>query len=417
MDIRFDTKYVDKYVSEEDIEKTIESFSCTISSCLNGSLGLQNALGWKNVSDNTSELYAYKKIAEEIRSEDGVLLVVGVGGSNRSAQALIEGLHENNGRIIYLGNNFSVKYVKDTLDSLKDRSVFVDIIAKDFHTVEPGIAFRYLREYLKNRYGNDYNRRVILTGSYGEEQLYTIAEKEGFRFFEFPQKVGGRFSAFTSVSLLPMAVAGLDVDLFVQSAIDCQNELENMPLKENPSVRYAVVRYLLQKKGFLVENLAYFEPYLEYFARWWLQLHGESEGKTESAVLPYMTSFSEDLHAIGQYIQQGRRFIAETFLNMRFADDFKIPSTDFDDGFSYLDGKNFSAINTAVYNGTLKAHYDGGIPVMQFVCGAPSERTLAEIMYVNMLSTYLSSALIGVEPFDQPGVEGYKKNMYKELGK
>ncbi len=417
MNIRFDEKFIDKYVSNEDINRAIEENRELISSCIDGKLGLSSALGWKNVSDNVSELDKYREIAREIEAENGVLLVVGVGGSNRSAQSLIEGLYKNNGRIVYLGNNFSVKYIKETLKSLENRSVFVDIIAKDFHTVEPGIAFRYLREYLKGRYGKNYAKRIILTGSYGEEQLYPIAQSEGYRFFEFPQKVGGRFSAFTSVSLLPMTVAGCDVDAFVKSGIDCQKELEAMPISQNPAVRYAVCRYLLQKQGFTVENLAYFEPSLEYFARWWLQLHGESEGKNSLAVLPYTTSFSEDLHAIGQFIQQGGRFLSETFLDMRFDDDFVIPDTTFEDGFSYLDKKNFSSINSAVFNGTLKAHYDDGIPVMQFVCGAPNEATLAEMMYVNMLSTYVSSALIGVEPFDQPGVEGYKKNMYKELGR
>lgn len=417
MNIRFDEKFIDKYVSNDDVNRAIEENRELISSCIDGKLGLSSALGWKNVSDNVSELDKYREIAREIEAEDGVLLVVGVGGSNRSAQSLIEGLYKNNGRIVYLGNNFSVKYIKETLKSLENRSIFVDIIAKDFHTVEPGIAFRYLREYLKGRYGEDYARRIILTGSYGEEQLYPIAQSEGYRFFEFPQKVGGRFSAFTSVSLLPMTVAGCDVDAFVKGGIDCQKELEAMPISQNPAVRYAVCRYLLQKQGFTVENLAYFEPSLEYFARWWLQLHGESEGKNGLAVLPYTTSFSEDLHAIGQFIQQGGRFLSETFLDMRFKDDFVIPDTTFEDGFSYLDKKNFSSINSAVFNGTLKAHYDDGIPVMQFVCGAPNEATLAEMMYVNMLSTYVSSALIGVEPFDQPGVEGYKKNMYKELGR
>lgn len=417
MNTVFDEKYIDKYLSKEKIDEEIEKNFETISNCLSGELGLVEALGWKNVSDNTNELSRYEDIAKEIQSENGVLLVVGVGGSNRSAQSLIEGLYKNNGNIIYLGNNFSVKYIKETLNSIKDRSVFVDIIAKDFHTVEPGIAFRYLRSYMKGRYGENYAKRIFLTGSFGDEQLYPIAEKEGYRFFEFPKKVGGRFSAFTSVSLLPMAVAGCDIQKFVESGIKCQKELENMPIKDNPAVRYAVSRALLQKEGFLVENLAYFEPSLEYFARWWLQLHGESEGKNENAILPYTTSFSEDLHAIGQYIQQGRRFLSETFLNMRSDDDFVIPDSSFDDGFSYLDGKDFSSINSAVYNGTLKAHYDGGIPVMQFICDSPSEGSLAEIMYINMLSTYISSALINVEPFDQPGVEGYKKNMYKELGR
>ncbi len=413
----FDERYIDKYVSKDDIDERIKKNVDLISSCLSGNLGLKGSLGWKNVSDNISEINEYKKLAEEIKSENGVLLVVGVGGSNRSAQSIIEGLYKNNGNIVYLGNNFSAKYIKETLEKLENRSVFVDIIAKDFHTVEPGIAFRYLRSYLKNRYGEDYKRRVILTGSFGKEQLYPIAEKQGYRFFEFPQKVGGRFSAFTSVSLLPMAVAGCDIDKFVQSAISCQKELEEMPIKENPAVRYAVARAILQEKGFFVENLAYFEPSLEYFARWWLQLHGESEGKNENAVLPYTTSFSEDLHAIGQYIQEGRLFLSETFLDMRFDDDFVIPDTEFGDGFSYLDDKEFSSINSAVFDGTLKAHYDGEIPVMIFSCQKPSEESLAEIMYINMLSTYISSALISVEPFDQPGVEGYKNNMYKILGR
>jgi glucose-6-phosphate isomerase len=225
---------------------------------------------------------------------------------------------------------------------------------------------------LAGEYGKDYVSHFVLTGSRGRGQLSETAENYGFPFLEFPAAVGGRFSAFTAAGLLPMAVMGADIRRFIAGAVACEKELKADSLG-GAAARYAAIRYLLQRKGFAAENLAFFEPRLEKLGRWWLQLHGETEGKNGSAVLPFLTCYSEDLHAIGQYIQEGGRFLFETFLDFFYKTDLKIPPADLDDGFSYLDGRSAGCLNPAVSAATARAHYEDGIPVLRFAADGIDE--------------------------------------------
>lgn len=421
MKINFNEEYCYNVVSKEEIDNVIEKNKQLIEGVLDCKVGLQNFLGWNSVETNADLeiLNQNKTIAKEIKQNADAFVIVGVGGSNRSAQTLIEGLAKRKGdvEIFYGGNNLSGSYLLQLLASLKGRSVYVDIIAKDFNTLEPGIAFRMLREFMLHEYGESYKNRVILTGSDGKGQLHEIANREGMRFLPFPKAVGGRFTAFTSVSFLPMLVAGVDVDDFIKGGKIGEKVSKDKDIKNNIAIRYAAARYALANKGFMVESLCHFEPSVEYFAKWALQLHGESEGKNQLAILPTIANYSEDLHAIGQYIGEGRRFVFETFLDLRNKTNVKIKSDDFIDGFSYLDNKEYDALNDAVLKGSRKAHFEAGVPVLTFQASEISESSLGELMYIFMMSTYLSSALIGVEPFDQNGVESYKKNMYQILGK
>jgi glucose-6-phosphate isomerase len=306
--------------------------------------------------------------------------------------------------------------MQDTLDSLHGKKVYANVIAKNFATLEPGIAFRLLRSWMAGEYGKDYVSHFVLTGSRGRGQLSETAENYGFPFLEFPAAAGGRFSAFTAAGLLPMAVMGADIHRFIAGAVAGEKRLKTDSLG-GAAARYAAIRYLLQQKGFMAENMAFFEPRLEKLGRWWLQLHGETEGKNSNAILPFLTCYSEDLHAIGQYIQEGRRFLFETFLDFFYKTDLAIPDMDLDDGFSYLDGRSGDCLNPAVSAATARAHYEGGIPVLRFVTGNIDEETLGEFMYMQMLSSYFSAAFLGVEPFNQDGVEQYKRNLQLELRK
>ncbi len=421
MSLRFNEEYSYTVISKNEIDEFINANQDKIKQCLNGKIGLQNFLGWFEIVRNTSEeiLNANKEIAKEIQKEADVFVLVGVGGSNRASQSLIEGFpNMNRGvEILYGGNNVSSAYILSLLEKLQNKSVYINVVAKDFNTLEPGITFRVLRKFMHDLYGDAYKKRVILTGSYGSGQLYELAKAEGFRFLEFPKEVGGRFSAFTSVSFLPMLVAGIDIERFINGGLLAEKMAKNNDLIDNNAVRYAVARHLLFLKGFIVENLVSFEPSMDFFSKWALQLHAESEGKNDNAILPITTSFSEDLHAIGQYIQDAKKNIFETFLEIRNTQNLLITSDGIKDGFDYLNNKQFDLLNEAVLQGSKEAHNNAGIPILSFSHDEYNEEVFGELMYTFMISSYISSSLIGAEPLDQPGVEAYKKSMYRILEK
>jgi glucose-6-phosphate isomerase len=285
--------------------------------------------------------------------------------------------------------------------------------------VEPGVAFRVLRQAMLDKYGEAYRERIVATGSRGPGQLAELAEKHGYRFLDFPAEVGGRFSALTSVALFPLAVAGVDIAALVAGAAEEERALKSEDLASNPAVRYAARRNLLFSEGFTVESLVFFEPDLLPFARWWTQLFAETEGKNGDAVFPTYFSYSEDLHAVGQYVQQGRRCIQETFLDfMHENPGFLIgPSALVRDGFGYLDGKPFDALNRAVYEAALGAHSEDGVPCAEIAVPAIGAGELGALFYFFMFAAYVSATLLGVDPFSQDGVENYKRNLYRILGK
>jgi len=418
--IFLDESLVGKVLAKETIDEFITSHQEIISTVLTGQYGIADFSGWFSVRNNTSQALLEKIFlrAEKIRADADLFILVGVGGSNRAAQSVIEGLgynKKNKPKIIYMGNSLSSAEIKSALDRLQGKSLYVNVIAKNFATLEPGLAFRLLRSWMLKEYGPSYKDRITLTGSYGSGQLAEIAAANNFSFFEFPQNVGGRFSAFTTVGFLPMAVMGADVRNLIKGAEACEQQIKTDPLG-GIAARYAVIRHLLQKKGFTVESFSFFEPSLEMLGRWWLQLHGETEGKTPEAILPVLSCYSEDLHAIGQYYQEGGLFIFETFLNFFKAADQIIPASDFDDGFSFLDGQSLDFLNPTLAKAVAEAHSEAGIPVIQFNTENVDEETLGEFMYMQMLSTCFSTAFLGVEPYGQNGVEIYKQNLRRKLG-
>ena len=408
---------LERYLTKSEVDDFIEQNHDILLSAIEGRYGLQSFLGWFSVERNTADVLmdSIEKTAERIKQEADIFIVVGVGGSNRAAQSIIDGLNKQKTskiELIYAGDTLSSGSIYDLLQRIEGKKVCANIIAKNFATLEPGIAFRALREQGEK---SCKSIEFILTGSFGNGQLHELSKKHGYLFYEFPEEVGGRFSALTAVGLLPMAVMDVDIRAFKSGALDCEHYLKKAPPVKNSAVRYAAIRFLLQKKGFLVENLACFEPHLERFSKWWLQLHGETEGKNDNAILPVITQFSEDLHAIGQYIQQGRRFIFETLLHMMERTGVLISTSGVEDGFSYLDGKYYDTLNETVFSAVARAHSEGGIPVIKLFASDLSEAAFGELMYWQMFSSYMSGALMGIEPFDQEGVENYKRIMRKEL--
>ena len=424
MRLSFDPRRAAAYAEDGAALEYIAARESAVRAARSGSVGLPRGLGWFTPAEAASaeELARIRSEAERVRETADLLVVVGIGGSNRGAQAAIGALGRNlrsPTRILWAGDSLSASSLQDVVAAMKGSSVVLNVIAKDFNTVEPGIAFRVLRSALRESYGADYASRVIATGSRGPGQLHELALEHGYRFLDFPADIGGRFSVLSAVGLLPMAVAGVDIGALLAGARDVEAALKRAEPADNPAVRYAAVRNLLGSRGFGIESLVFFEPDLLPFARWWTQLFAETEGKTPDAVFPTWFSYSEDLHAVGQYVQQGPRRIAETYLGLFHSrPEFLIePSPSVRDGFDYLDGKPFDLLNRSVYRAALDSHAEDGVPCVEFSAPAIDERTMGELFYFFMFSAYVSAALLGVEPFTQDGVEGYKRNMYRLLGK
>lgn len=409
-----------EYLSCIELDQAIQANAGTIARVMRGELGKPADLGWFSPSrwETDALIDRIETLAEKIRSDGELFLLIGVGGSNRGAQSVIETLGDDRLEIIYTGDNLSWQALKSTLAKIRGRSTYLNIIAKDFNTLEPGVAFRFLRRQIEEAYGKAASERIIVTGSEGTGQLYDLSKEQGYTFLPFPPDMGGRFSVISAVGLLPMAVAGVDIRQLIRGAGVAERELKNTAYLENPACRYAVARNLLFEKGFVIESLVTLEPSLNYFARWWVQLFSESEGKNQRCIFPSSCLFSEDLHAIGQYIQEGKRIVMETFLDARFSNPHQlIPQSRISDGFEYLNGKPFDVLNEAVYQAAFTSHWHDGVPCFQFHCGELTPALFGELFYLFMLSCNISAALIGVNPYGQPGVEVYKRNMYRILGK
>ena len=380
-----------------------------------------NDLGWHKVSEWAGEewLSKYEELAGRIRADADAFVVVGIGGSNQAARAVIDGSDPIPGapQIIWAGNSISAHSALQVLDMLRDKkSVYVDIIAKNFETLEPGIGFRMLRDYLSRTYGEGWQKRVITTGTYGSH-FEDISRQHGFTFIPFPDDIGGRYTALSPVGLLPMAVAGFDIRAMAAGAAAMEESLKSDKTAENPALRYAAARNRFYSGGYMIEMLSFFEPRLFRFAKWWVQLFAESEGKEGKALYPTFGNFSEDLHSIGQFIQEGTHRLFETFINVSEQEYSLVLHDDMvDDRFSYLDGKDFHDINKAAYTATLAAHSEI-LPCFTITVDKLDEYAFGQLFYFFMFSCYLSGRLLGINPFDQPGVEAYKNYMFKILGK
>lgn len=379
----------------------------------------ENVLGWRTLEQSAVQLDVMREKAREIRENADVFVIVGVGGSNQAARAMIEALKDRNGpEVLYLGNTLSPYYIRHVLAQIEGKSIYIDVIAKNFETLEPGSHFRILRQWMRKHYTKEeMAKRVIVTGTYGS-RLEEIAKENGFLFLSFPESVGGRYSAFTPVGLFPALAAGLDADGFlkgVQLAMDdCRKNPEN-----KPAVRYGAARHLLYEKGYDIEMLVSFEPQYEYFTKWWVQLFGESEGKEKKGIFPAAAIYSEDLHSIGQYMQDGRRNLIETFVSVQNPKATVViePDPEFGDRFDYLDGMDFDQINKAAEKATWDAHARGGVPCIRFQADEITEESFGELYYYFMMACAVSGTLMGVNPFDQEGVEEYKRSMFAALGK
>ncbi len=421
MTITCNTDPASSLVSGKDIEAAIERHAALIAEVQKGEPQYAGSLGWLDVKarnvDGLIELAMHvNRIAE-------VMIVIGIGGSNRGAVAALEALKRTVASpttLYFAGDTLSATRLADALEVVENKSVVLNVIAKDFNTVEPGITFRMLRNAMQAKYGFAYAERIIVTGSKGSGQLYELAVEHGYHYLPFPSDIGGRFSVLSPVGLFPLAVAGLDVRCLLEGACAMQQKVRTMQGGDNPAVRYAVLRSLIRNKGIAVESLVTFEPDLQHFVRWWVQLFAETEGKTDSVLFPVGFSYSEDLHAVGQYVQQGPRILLETYLDIHYAETNCVikESCDVEDGFSYLDNKPFSLLNKTVYRAALQAHARDSVPCIELIVDKSLDAdALGGLFYFFLFSAYLSARLLCVNPFNQEGVEQYKRNMYAELGK
>ena len=378
----------------------------------------RESLGWHDVEEWAGEtwLSRYEELAEFVKKNADALVVIGVGGSNQAARAVYEALEPADGvELIWAGNSISAHSIQSVLRSLAGKRVYIDVIAKNFETLEPGIGFRALRAWLRKEYGEAYAAHVIVTGTPGQS-LEALANAEGYRFLPFPEDIGGRFTALSPVGLFPLACAGADIRAIARGAKAMRETLMTTEGLDNPAMLYAAVRNELDRQGFRVEMLSFFEPRFFRFAKWWTQLYGESEGKDNKGLFPVFGNFSEDLHSLGQFIQDGTRVIFETFLDVQEQDASLVLEGDLRDGFAYLNGKDFFEINKAAYEATLLAH-SRRFPCLTLQVERMDEECFGELFYFFEFACYLSGEILGVNPFDQPGVEAYKKDMFRILGK
>ena len=390
-------------------------------------------VGWLDLPTNydKKEFARIKKAAKKIKKESDVLVVIGIGGSYLGARAVIESLTStfynmlpNKQRkfpqILYVGNNLSPNYINELIEYIGDKDFSVNVISKSGTTTEPAVAFRIFREILENKYGIDEAKsRIYVTTDKEKGALKTLANSEGYETFVIPDNVGGRYSVLTAVGLLPIAVAGIDIDKIMEGARTAQEKYEDSNLKYNACYQYAVVRNILYKLYKNTEILVNYEPKMHYFTEWWKQLFGESEGKDEKGILPVGVDNTTDLHSMGQYIQEGRRNLFETVVSVKTPNsDFIINSDDDNlDGLNYLAGKKLDYVNKKAMEGTVQAHVSGDVPNIGVLMNKLDEENIGELIYFFEKACAMSGSLLGVNPFNQPGVEKYKKNMFKLLKK
>ncbi|PGT88863.1 glucose-6-phosphate isomerase [Bacillus sp. AFS040349] len=390
-------------------------------------------LGWVDLPKNydKEEFARIQKSAEKIKNDSEVLLVIGIGGSYLGARAAIEMLNHSfynslskeqrqAPQVIFVGNNISSTYMKDLHDLLEGKDFSINVISKSGTTTEPALAFRIFRKLLEEKYGkSEAKQRIYATTDKARGALKTLATEEGYESFIIPDDVGGRYSILTAVGLLPIAVTGVDIEAMMKGAQAASEDFGKSELEENPAYQYAAVRNVLYNKGKTIEMLINYEPGLQYFAEWWKQLFGESEGKDQKGIYPSSANFSTDLHSLGQYVQEGRRDIFETVINVETPrHELTIEEEESDlDGLNYLAGKSVDFVNKKAFQGTMLAHTDGGVPNLVVSIPKMDEYTLGYLVYFFEKACAMSGYLLGVNPFDQPGVEAYKVNMFALLGK
>ncbi|MBP3332173.1 MAG: glucose-6-phosphate isomerase [Tidjanibacter sp.] len=397
----------------------------------NGQGAGNDFLGWVNLpsSITEAELAAVKAAAKGLASRAEVVIVIGIGGSYLGAKAVLEALTDSfhylhkkreNPYVIFAGQNISETYTYELLDALKEYSIAAVVISKSGTTTEPAIAFRIIKAEIDKRYGAEAKNHIAAVTDKQRGALKTLADSEGYDTFVIPDNVGGRYSVLTPVGLLPLAAAGIDVDEFVRGAQDMEAATgEDVPYEQNIAAQYAAARNALYKKGYKIEILASYEPRLQYVAEWWKQLYGESEGKDGKGIFPASVTLTADLHSMGQYIQQGERILFETVISVANSQRKVEIEADKDnlDGLNFLAGKRMDEVNKMAELGVVLAHVDGGVPNIKIEIPEMSAYWIGALLYMFEKACGISGYLLGVNPFDQPGVEAYKKNMFALLNK
>lgn len=433
--IKVDYTYVFPFIKEEDIEKELGKAIDALNTLLNKKGKGKEFLGWIDLPEKMLEkkqMEGILEVANEIKENADLLICIGIGGSYLGAKAVTEALFHPfhnllssekrvGPKLLFAGQNISALYLEAILEQIKDnRSVYVNVISKSGTTTEPGIAFRLIKEAMEKKYGKkEAQKRIIATTDAKKGALRELATVENYRTFAIPDDVGGRYSVFTAVGLLPIASVGLDIKRLLEGALFIKEYVLKDDFLINPALVYATIRNILLKKGYNVEILVTYEPNLHYISEWWKQLFGESEGKENKGIFPASVDFTTDLHSMGQWIQEGQRFIFETVLNVEeTSSTLEVPSDkNCNDGLEYLAGKTYFEINKMALLGTVIAHHEGGVPNIIFNIPYLSESNLGQLLYTFEISCGISGYILGVNPFDQPGVEMYKKNMFALLNK
>ncbi len=430
MSLKLNENYVNKFVSREELS-SIQTKITEAHRLLTERSGAGNDfLGWVDLPVNydKAEFEAVKAAAEKIKKSCDVFVVIGIGGSYLGARAVIEflksplynNLKKDTPDIYYAGNGISATALSELLSICEGKDICINVISKSGTTTEPAIAFRVFRELLEKKYGRDgAKERIFVTTDKAKGTLKEFSDKAGYQTFVVPNDVGGRYSVLTPVGVLPIAVAGIDIEKLMKGAADARAELTNPDIFANDCYKYAAIRNILLRKGKVTEIFVAYEPFAQMFSEWWKQLYGESEGKDNKGIYPASAIFSTDLHSLGQYIQEGQRTIFETVLNIKDTGAEMIIPHDVNniDGLNFLSGKDFDEVNKTAMQGTLFAHVDGDVPNILLELDKKDEENLGYMIYFFERACAISGYALGVNPFNQPGVEAYKKNMFALLGK
>ena len=431
--IGFCYKNAEKFIGKHEIESIKPAVLDAAKRLTEKSGDGKDFLGWIDLPVNydKEEFEKIKKAAEKIRNDSDILFVIGIGGSYLGARAAIDFVKHSfyndlskeqrkAPQIYYVGNSMSGAYIEELIDLIGDKDFSVNVISKSGTTTEAAVAFRVFRELTEKKYGKEgAAKRIYSTTDKARGALKTLSDEEGYECFVIPDDVGGRFSVLTAVGLLPIAVSGADIDKLMEGAAHFRETCLNKDYAENPALLYAAVRNILCRKGKNVEILANYEPSLHFISEWWKQLYGESEGKDQKGIFPASVDLTTDLHSMGQFIQDGSRLMFETVLKVEKARrDFTLKSADNDiDCLNYLSGKTMDYVNKCAMEGTIAAHVEGNVPNLLIEIPEQTEFHLGELFYFFEFAVGVSGYMLGINPFDQPGVEFYKANMFRLLGK
>ena len=431
--VTFDYSTAKKFISDDEVKYAKKLAEAAKEELVNKTGAGNDFLGWIDLPVNydKDEFARILKAADKIKNDSDVLLVIGIGGSYLGARAAIEFLRHQfyntvskevrkTPEIYYVGNNISSTYIKHLIDVIGDRDFSINMISKSGTTTEPAIAFRVFKKMLIEKYGKEEaNKRIYATTDKARGALKNLANEEGYESFVVPDDVGGRYSVLTAVGLLPIAVSGADITKLMEGAASMREICLNNSFEENDAMKYAAIRNILLRKGKSIEVLANYEPSIHYVSEWWKQLYGESEGKDQKGIFPAAVDLTTDLHSMGQFIQDGQRTMFETVLNLeKSPEEIVLEEEEVDlDGLNYLAGKTVEFINQSAMKGTMLAHTDGNVPNLKINIPEQNEYYLGQLFYFFEFACGVSGYILGVNPFDQPGVESYKKNMFALLGK